>query len=466
MDDFFRRVLVTVIGGLVLAAVLAICARLWRRGLLEAVLTCFRERAKGMLRGLWARPLLSSAIAMAAVIIVGGSIVGWLVFSRLHDGPGPVAVLPAVEAQTRLCRDGTGQLTVQEDFLETPPDDKSSLRLEYDESGGDRFHCFVIEFRDPLDMTKVESVLIWVKGAQGQEELEFKIEDTNGVIPAPIVLPAPSSWTQFPVADLESSFPDVDLTSVARIVIGFSDRLDPPTGTIHVGQTIRLDPLYDVHVPSPPPEKPSPAPTPTPTPTAPTPTPAPPTPTLAPPTPTPTAPTPTPAPPTPTLTPIATPTPSSYDFEQGVQGWGERSQNEVCIPGQGVSSYCETELPARRTGSCSLRFSPTDIRVNNAYVCVRRDIQGAVVAAYVFAPVGAKTCITQACSTAKLIVWDAEGESHESEYVELIPGIWQELSWDLRDKPWPAPWREFGIHFYLLDGYKGPVYVDTVTIVK
>jgi len=127
--------------------------------------------------------------------------------------------------------------------------------------------------------------------------------------------------------------------------------------------------------------------------------------------------------------------PLVYDFEGDIQGWGEHPENEVLTPGQGVSTYCDRQTPIKHAGNCSLKFVPSRIRNNNAYVTVRKNAQGSNITAYVFVLRGAETCTHQACSTVKIIVWDRNGRSYESDYVELIPGSWPSISWNLREMP-------------------------------
>lgn len=231
----------------IITGVFAIIAALIVKDTLVPALKASPALMKRMAKAMWALTRKPLYLAGGAVVIaVAIAIVCWRVFGCGGGGSEIINVLP------RLCRDATGQLTVQEDDLEKAPDGKASLRLDYDESREGDFHCLIIEFGAPSDITNVEEVELWVKGAQGGENFEFKVEDSHNNIPTPKVLTAPSSWKSLPVSDLESSFPNVDLGSVARIVIGFNDRLRPPKGTVYIAKTIKLSPLPDVHIQSPP----------------------------------------------------------------------------------------------------------------------------------------------------------------------------------------------------------------------
>lgn len=68
----------------------------------------------------------------------------------------------------------------------------------------------------------------------------------------------------------------------------------------------------------------------------------------------------------------------------------------------------------------------------------------------------------------------ANWEWHESETADqgvlLEPGKWVDVSWDLRHeetRQWPSPWpwrNILGIQIYVEGTFKGPVYIDNVTI--
>lgn len=168
--------------------------------------------------------------------------------------------------------------------------------------------------------------------------------------------------------------------------------------------------------------------------------------------------------------PASTPTPTpsspstSYSFEGDIQGWGEHPENKILVPGKGVSAYCDKQQPFSHGGDCSIQFNPTEITNQNAYVAIRGNAQNSIITAYVLVPKDAEVCSSQGCSTVKIIVWDKNQQSHESEdYVELNQGTWVPISLDTSQQEWPGPWREFGFHFYL-QGYKGPIYIDDVTV--
>jgi hypothetical protein len=223
------------------AIIAAIIGALIVTGTLVPALKASLALMKRMARAMCSLTRKHLYLAVGAVVMaVAIAIVCCRVFGCGGDGPPTVL--------TRLCRDAAGQLTVQEDDLEKYPDGKTTLRLDYDESHPGDFHCLIVEFAEPLDMTNVEEVTIWVKGGQGGEEFEFKVEDSHNNKPTPIVLTALPSWQRIAVTDLESSFPNVDLGSVARIVVGFNEKRRPPKGTIYMAKIIRLSGLPDVHI--------------------------------------------------------------------------------------------------------------------------------------------------------------------------------------------------------------------------
>ncbi|UCG56894.1 MAG: hypothetical protein JSU70_18765 [Phycisphaerales bacterium] len=156
--------------------------------------------------------------------------------------------------------------------------------------------------------------------------------------------------------------------------------------------------------------------------------------------------------------------PTVYDFENDTQGWGEHPDNKLLVPGQGVKVYRDKQSPIRNTGECSLEFTPTEMMAKDAYVSVHRNAQEATITAYIFVPKMANINTSNTCSTARIIVWDKSEDSHESTLIKLYPGNWQQISWDLVGEEWPGPWLEFGIHFWLATDYKGPIYIDTVTL--
>ena len=155
-----------------------------------------------------------------------------------------------------------------------------------------------------------------------------------------------------------------------------------------------------------------------------------------------------------------------YDFENDMQGWGEHPEGEVHVSGQGVEVYRDNLSPISKTGNSSLKFIPTKIIKNNAYVTVLENAQGTTIKAYIFVPSGADISTAHNNSTAKIVVWDKSWTAHESGFMELDSGVWQPISWNLLEQEWPGPWREFGIHFYFVTDYKGQIYIDTVTLEK
>ena len=154
----------------------------------------------------------------------------------------------------------------------------------------------------------------------------------------------------------------------------------------------------------------------------------------------------------------------TWDFEKEVEGWGEHPDGELHTTGRGVVVYRDRLPPIWNTGDSSLQFTPQKIKGGNAYVTVLRDAQGSVIEAFMYVRNDPNLSLPQAGSTARIIVWDKNWISHESDHVELQPGIWQAISWDVRGELWASPWREFGIHFYFVTDYKGAIYIDTVTL--
>lgn len=151
-----------------------------------------------------------------------------------------------------------------------------------------------------------------------------------------------------------------------------------------------------------------------------------------------------------------------YDFESDTQDWGEHPQNARHVSGQGV----DVNRAILNTGASSLKFTPMNIKDRNAYVTVLKDAQRYKITAHIYVKSDADVSLPQAGSTAKIIVWDKNWASHESDYVEIEPDGWQSIIWDVREEQWPGPWREFGIHFWFATDYKGPIYIDTVTLEK
>jgi len=71
---------------------------------------------------------------------------------------------------------------------------------------------------------------------------------------------------------------------------------------------------------------------------------------------------------------------------------------------------------------------------------------------------------------ARFFLFDDEWKCHQSEGIELQPGEWVDLSWDLRYFKtflWSRPWKKLlGIQIYVEGYFKGPVYIDDVKIYK
>lgn len=170
--------------------------------------------------------------------------------------------------------------------------------------------------------------------------------------------------------------------------------------------------------------------------------------------------------PTNTITPTATPIPG--DFEASDEGWGNYPENGLPKPGEYVSRYCDSALPIHHTGNCSLKYQPLQIKNGSAYVArfSTADDVKSLISIWVYVP-SSELCLGNKCSTARVIVWDNNYQSHEGEFVGLNRlGEWVEIKLDLSGTNYPQPYQAIGVHFYLSTQYEGPFYIDSVTITR
>lgn len=150
-----------------------------------------------------------------------------------------------------------------------------------------------------------------------------------------------------------------------------------------------------------------------------------------------------------------------YDFEGNHEMWGRHSPGSRPSPGDGVKNYCDQD-PRAHSGRCSLEASliegAKDILVGRGTIPQNTE----EIEAYV--TTGPNVCIGTPlqCSTAKVFVLDAKNESHQGDSVELGPG-WRRVQLAV-DERWPTPFQEMGVLVFAVPGFKGPVYVDAVTL--
>lgn len=167
--------------------------------------------------------------------------------------------------------------------------------------------------------------------------------------------------------------------------------------------------------------------------------------------------TPTPTP-TPTDTDTPTPTPTeipipTFDFEDDCQGWGKQPLGQLPQACQGVTPSTEVAF----TGSYSLRFddlgnysSETTQDLGISY-----DAYNKKVTAFVYLPSGGPVI------PVVIYIQDQDWSWHQSAYVNLVPGNWVSISFDLRGQAWATPYRTLGLHFSP-GGYTGSVFIDTL----
>jgi hypothetical protein len=165
--------------------------------------------------------------------------------------------------------------------------------------------------------------------------------------------------------------------------------------------------------------------------------------------------------------PMSTPQILSFeDFERTIEGWGDKPSG-ISLRPETVMQRCGT---GAHSGSCWLEYTPTKF-VNNRDAYLAREGTNletqAVITMFVKVPAGTDLCTPTACSTARIIVWDRDYRSHESDFVELNdPGEWVKVEFDLSGETFSFPYQFIGLHFYINTDYTGPFYVDAVTVTK
>jgi hypothetical protein len=159
---------------------------------------------------------------------------------------------------------------------------------------------------------------------------------------------------------------------------------------------------------------------------------------------------------TPTTTPTSTPIPApTFDFENDCQGWGKQPLNQLPQPCQGVTPSTEVAY----TGSYSLRFDDLGTYSSGTTqdVGISYDASNKKVTAFVFLPSEA------ASIQVAIYIQDQNWTWRQVSTVNLVPGEWNLVSFDLRGAPWPIPYRTLGLHF-TPGNYTGSVFIDTVII--
>jgi hypothetical protein len=170
---------------------------------------------------------------------------------------------------------------------------------------------------------------------------------------------------------------------------------------------------------------------------------------------------------TPTDTPTATPIPVAGDFEVNTEGWGDFPEGGTLVENKGVKQNCE--LPAH-TGKCLLegnQLTGTQKNGGNNFYLARYATDGSfdnkLISIWVYIPDPTLFSNGARHSTAKIIVWDKDWGSHESEKIELVQSGWNEITFDLTGAKLPTTYNAVGVHFFVQTGYTGPFYIDTVT---
>ncbi len=127
---------------------------------------------------------------------------------------------------------------------------------------------------------------------------------------------------------------------------------------------------------------------------------------------------------------------------------------------------CQGVVPSTEiayTGDYSLRFDdlgPYSVEMGTTQdVGVSYDAYNRKVTAYVYLP-------DEALSLPVVIYIQDQDPNwvwHQGLVVDLVPGRWNEISFDMRGQTWPAPYRTLGLHF-TPGSYTGPVFIDTVIV--
>jgi hypothetical protein len=177
--------------------------------------------------------------------------------------------------------------------------------------------------------------------------------------------------------------------------------------------------------------------------------------------------------PTETLTPTFTPIPIPGDFEVSTEGWGDYPENKRPIPDQGVRLNCTGLI--QHTSNCSLEaYQLSEDKKNigyDFYVARFANPEDAksLISVWVYVPTPNPFCDEDnKCSTAKIIVLDQEFKPVEvsGRGTELDRPGWIEIKLDLHGTFHAEPYYAIGVHFFVITEYKGPFYIDTVTITQ
>lgn len=147
--------------------------------------------------------------------------------------------------------------------------------------------------------------------------------------------------------------------------------------------------------------------------------------------------------------------PPTYDFEDDAQGWGKQPLDEMPQPGQGVTVVNGVAC----SGDSSLQFDDLGpySSTTTQDVGVKYDAHYQVVTACVYLPARAPSIPVVIYVQDRDLVW------HQGDFVNLVPGVWNMISFDLRDKNWPSPFKTVGLHF-TPGSYTGRVFIDNVRL--
>lgn len=163
----------------------------------------------------------------------------------------------------------------------------------------------------------------------------------------------------------------------------------------------------------------------------------------------------------------------SWDFETDTGQWGVHLTGGLPDPLRGVEVDCASDLGAP-SGRCALAVSVAALesRDQDVYVAVESRVEaGARMTARIMIEGGVPTCTgppAVRCTTARLIVWDRVGLSHEGPAIELparvgVDAAWPELSVRLEDE-YQRPLRRVGVHIFRPVPFDGLVYLDQVAV--
>jgi len=157
-----------------------------------------------------------------------------------------------------------------------------------------------------------------------------------------------------------------------------------------------------------------------------------------------------------------------FDFENGdCQGWGRQLLN------QGAPEPCVGVTPTQEianTGQFSLRLddfgeyggegvSPTQD------FGLRYDPSKQLATAYVYLPAGVSSFPVSFYVQDILVPGDDGFVWHDGPYINLVPGKWNKVSYDMRGLQFTAPCCNVGLHF-TPGSYTGPVYIDNILFTK